>query len=91
VADVVELLQHQLQLLRQFAWAWSRPELDCLDEGTLELLVQPVSSLDLEHVVSECDQVRHCLHLQFFLALKEGLYLPLLVVARELLFVPGSG
>jgi hypothetical protein len=79
---VVELLEHQLQLLCQLTRTWSRPELDCLDEGALELLVQFVSSLDLEHVIPKSDQVCDSLHLEFLLALEERLYLPFLVVTR---------
>lgn len=52
VADVVELLEHQLDLLGEFSRGWRCSELDGLDEGILELLIQLVGCLDLEYVVS---------------------------------------
>ena len=63
VADVVELLNDQLDLLAQFTCAWIRPEFDGLDEGALELLIELVSCLDLEHIVAKGDDVGDGLHL----------------------------
>jgi len=89
VADVVELVQHELDLLGQLAGAGRRPELYGLDKRALELLVELVGGLDLEDVVAEGHDVGHRLHLQLLGRLEEGPDLPLLVLARQFLLELG--
>ena len=67
MADVVELLKDQLDLLREFSSAGARSEFDGLDERALKLLVKFVGCLDLKHIVSKSDQVSNGLHFKLFL------------------------
>ena len=59
ITNVSELIEDKLHLLRQLAGRWLRAELDRLDERIvrLELLMQLVSCLYFEHVVTECYDV----------------------------------
>lgn len=79
VADVIELLKDQLDLLREFSSAGARSEFNGLDERTLKLLIKFVGCLDLKDVVSESHQIGDSLHFEFFLALKERSDFPFLI------------
>ena len=90
MANQIELGQHKLDLLDQFARAWRLSELHSLDEGRFELVAQDVGGLDLENVISERNQVGDCIVLHVSSGLQEGVNLPLLVVARIQLLVLGA-
>lgn len=91
MADVVELLDDQLDLLAQLAGARVRSEFYRLDERALKLLVELVSSLDFEDVVTKGYDIGDRLHLQLLSALEEGSDLPLLVISRKRLLELGPG
>ena len=86
VANVVELLEHQVDLLVELPRAGVGSEFNSLDEGTLELLIQLVSSLDLKDVVAQSDDIRYRLHLKFCCAFEESPDFPFLEVVWKLRF-----
>lgn len=67
VADVVELLENQLDLLREFASAGARSEFDGLDERTLKLLIKLMSCLDFKDIISKSNQIGDSLHFKLLL------------------------
>lgn len=90
MADMVELLKDQLDLLSKFSGAGARSKFDGLDERTLKLLVKFVGSLNLKHVVSKSYQVGDSLHFKLFLTFKESSDLPLLIFPGQFYFEFGT-
>ena len=65
MAYVIKLVQHKLDLLGELAGRGRRPKFDSFDEGVLELLIKAMRCFDFEHVVAQCHDIRHSLHLDF--------------------------
>ena len=83
VDDVVELGNHEVQLLDQFVGLRVLPELDSLYQGFLELHCQVVCRVHLHHGVAQSHHIFHVTVDQFSLCFKEGVQLPLRDIVGE--------